>query len=109
KAARHCRSYSTWRSSGSREDGIRNSVELVLIIPCLPAFALAPARSLFSFFSKKAVRFLLFRPFWLAARQSWRSRGFYSFANHHHGKESQALCLRSLVCFCCANNSAFTL
>src|SRR4030095_3364533 len=32
KPVRHCRSSSTWRSSGLREDGIRNSVELVSII-----------------------------------------------------------------------------
>ena len=52
---------------------------------------------------QKAGRFLLFQQFWLAARRSWPSRGFFSFVNHYHGKESSALRLRSLVCFCCGN------
>ena len=42
-----------------------------------------------------------------AARQSWPSRAFFSFAKHHRGKESSALCSRSSVCFCYANKNPF--
>ena len=103
KPAPHCRSWSIWRFSGLREDRLRNSAEPVSLTRWLPEFASELARSRsFSFF-KKAGRFLLFQQFWLAARRSWPSRGFFSFVNHYHGKESSALHLRSLVCFCCGN------
>ena len=77
--------------------------EPVSLTRWLPEFASELARSRsFSFF-KKAGRFLLFQQFWLAARRSWPSREFFFSVNHYHGKESSALRLRSLVCFCCGN------
>ena len=91
------------RFSGLREVGLRNSAEPVSLTRWLLEFASEQARSRSSSFFKKAGRFLLFQQFWLAARRSWPSRGFFSFVNHYHGNESSALRLRSLVCFCCGN------
>jgi hypothetical protein len=91
KPAPHCRSWSIWRFFGLGEDRVKNLVCLVLVTRCLPVFASALARSRSSCFFKKADHFLLFRQFWLGALRLWLSRGFFSFASHHHGKESSAL------------------
>src|SRR5438132_12559274 len=81
-------------------------MELVLIIRCLPAFASAPARSRFSFFSKKGAPFPPSPPSLLAARPSWRSQALCFSMKHHRGSGSPELRLQLQDCFCCANKTA---
>src|SRR5260370_38747293 len=68
KPARHCRSCFIWQFFGLAGGGIKNSARSDLFIRFSPGFVSGPARLRFFFSSKRVVRFLPCRQFYLAAQ-----------------------------------------